>query len=147
YAAQFDLHQQIVTSISKLKEAVNRLRVTKRQLAEVADRPGANAALKKGAKAIVARLADIESVMFDPKRKSVRDALRSRAGLNDTLMDMVAMATTADRPPTSQTIAVTREVMAKVDSEVARFEKLVAGDVAKLNAQFAKARVKHVAAG
>jgi hypothetical protein len=84
--------------------------------------------------------------MVDPQRKWVRDVLRNPAGLNDTLMDMVAMATTADRPPTSQTTAVSREVMAKVDSEVARFEKLVAGDIAKLNTQLAKARIKHLAA-
>jgi hypothetical protein len=61
-------------------------------------------------------------------------------------MDMVAMATTADRPPTSQTRAVSREIMAKVDSEVAKFEALVAGDIAKLNAALTKARVKHLAA-
>ena len=84
--------------------------------------------------------------MVDPQRKSVRDVLRNPAGLNDTLMDMVAMATTADRPPTSQTQAVSREVMAKVDSEVAKFEALVAGDIARLNAALTKARVKHLAA-
>jgi hypothetical protein len=83
--------------------------------------------------------------MVDPEKKSLRDVLRNPAGLNDTLMDMVAMATTADRPPTSQTTEVSREVMAKVDSEVAKFEQLVAGDIAKLNAQLAKARIKHVA--
>ena len=65
--------------------------------------------------------------MVDPQRKSVRDVLRNPAGLNDTLFDMVAMTTTADRPPTSQTKAVSREVMAKVDSEVAKFEALVEG--------------------
>jgi photosystem II stability/assembly factor-like uncharacterized protein len=146
YAAQFALHQQIIASISKLKEAVNRLRLTKRRLAEVAERAESGAALKKSAKAIVAKLSEIESVMVDPKRKSVRDVLRNPAGLNDTLMDMVAMATTADRPPTSQTTEVSREVMAKVDAEVAKFEKLVAGDIAKLNTQLAKARIKHVAA-
>ena len=91
-------------------------------------------------------LRDIERVMVDPHRKSVRDVLRNPAGLNDTLFDMIAMATTADRPPTSQTAAVSREVMAKVDSEVAKFEAIVERDVAQLNAALAKARVRHVAA-
>ncbi len=72
--------------------------------------------------------------MVDPQRKSVRDVLRNPAGLNDTLFDMIAMATTADAAPTSQTKAVSREVMAKVDSEVAKFDALVAGDIAELNA-------------
>jgi hypothetical protein len=34
--------------------------------------------------------------------------------------------------------------MAKVDSEVAKFEKLVAGDVAQLDKALAKARVRHI---
>src|SRR6185503_12341534 len=103
-------------------------------------------ALKKSASSIVDRLSEIERVMVDPQRKSVRDVLRNPAGLNDTLMDMVAMATTADRPPTSQTAAVSREVMAKVDSEVARFEKVVSDDIARFNTALAKARIKHVTA-
>ena len=37
YAAQFALHKELVASLSKLKEALNRLRRTKRQLDEVAD--------------------------------------------------------------------------------------------------------------
>lgn len=147
YEAQFALHQQIVASISKLKEAVNRLRRTRKQLGEIAAQTDkSQRVLKKSAQSIVDKLAEIEKVMVDPQRKSVRDVLRNPAGLNDTLMDMVAMATTADRPPTEQTSAVSREVMAKVDSEVARFEKVVADDIAKFNKALAKARIKHVAA-
>ena len=36
--------------------------------------------------------------------------------------------------------------MDKVDSEVAKFEALVKGDIAQLNAALAKARVRHVVA-
>jgi hypothetical protein len=36
--------------------------------------------------------------------------------------------------------------MDKVDSEVAKFEALVKGDIAQLNAALAKARVRYVAA-
>ncbi len=146
YEAQFALHRDIVASLSKLKKAVNQLRLTKRQLSEVAERTGtSNRALKNSAKSIVDKLSAIERIMVDPQRKSVRDVLRNPAGLNDTLMDMVAMATTADRPPTKQTAEVSHEIMAKVDSEVAKFEKLVASDIAKLNAQLAQARIKYVA--
>ena len=133
--------------MSKLKQAVNRLRKMKRQLDDAGNHLGkGERALKARAAAIVRKLSAIESVMVDPHRKSVRDVLRNPAGLNDTLIDMVAMATTADRPPTTQTTAVSREVMAKVDSEVAKFEAIVKKDVAELNAALAKAKVRHVAA-
>jgi hypothetical protein len=147
YAAQFGLHKDLIASVSKLKQAVNRLRKMKRQLEEATGHLGkGERALKNRAAAIVRKLSAIESVMVDPHRKSVRDVLRNPAGLNDTLIDMVAMATTADRPPTTQTREVSREVMAKVDSEVAKFEALVKEDIAQLNAALAKARVKHVMA-
>ena len=147
YAAQFGLHKDLIASVSKLKQAVNRLRKMKRQLEEATGHLGkGERALKDRAAAIVRKLSAIESVMVDPHRKSVRDVLRNPAGLNDTLIDMVAMATTADRPPTTQTREVSREVMAKVDSEVAKFEALVKEDIAQLNAALAKARVKHVMA-
>ena len=147
YAAQFALHKELIASVSKLKQAVNRLRRMKRQLDEATGHLGkGERALKNRAAAIGRKLSAIESVMVDPHRKSVRDVLRNPAGLNDTLIDMVAMATTADRPPTTQTKEVSREVMAKVDSEVAKFEALVKDDIAQLNAALAKARVKHVTA-
>jgi len=147
YAAQFKLHRELVASLSKLKANVNSLRRMKRQIAEIENRNDkVDKALRTKAAVIVRKLSEIEKVMVDPERKSVRDVLRNPAGLNDTLMDMVAMATTADRPPTSQTEAVSREVMAKVDSEVAKFDKLVTGDIAQLNAALAKARVRHLAA-
>jgi hypothetical protein len=147
YAAQFALHKELIASVSKLKQAVNRLRKMKRQLEEATGHLGkGERALKNRAEGIVRKLSAIESVMVDPHRKSVRDVLRNPAGLNDTLIDMVAMATTADRPPTTQTKEVSREVMAKVDSEVAKFEALVKSDIAQLNAALAKARVKHVMA-
>jgi hypothetical protein len=145
YAAQFALHKELVGSLSKLKEALNRLRRMKKRLAEVAEHtPKAERALRNRANAIVGKLDAIEKVMVDPQRKSVRDVLRNPAGLNDTLFDMIAMTTTADAAPTEQTREVSREVMAKVDSEVARFDALVEDDIAQLDKALAKARVRHI---
>ena len=147
YAAQFALHKELVASLSKLKQALNRLRRMKRQLGDVAERTAkTERALRNRAIAIGQKLSAIERIMVDPERKSVRDVLRNPAGLNDTLFDMIAMTTTADAAPTSQTKAVSREVMDKVDREVANFEALAKGEIAELNAKLAKARVAQVAA-
>jgi photosystem II stability/assembly factor-like uncharacterized protein len=147
YAAQFALHRELVASLSKLNQTVNRLRKARRELDAAASRAGkADRAVRGRATAIARRLSTIERVLVDPDRKSARDVLRSPAGLNDTLLDMIAMTTTADAAPTSQTKAVSREIMAKVDAEVAKFDKLLKGEVAEFNARLAKARVVHVAA-
>ncbi|HYC63209.1 MAG TPA: hypothetical protein VEC14_00645 [Reyranellaceae bacterium] len=144
YAAQYALHKELVASLSKLKSAVNRLRKAKRQLEDVAQQ--GKGAVRTKAQAIGRKLSDIEKVMVDPHRKSVRDVLRNPAGLNDTLFDMVQMTTVGDAAPTSQTRQVSREVMAKVDSEVAKFEAVAKGDIATLNKMLAKAHMGHVTA-
>ena len=144
YAAQFALHMELIGSLSKLKATVNRLRLMKRQLEEAAGRAAKQRALKTRALAIVQKLSAIERVLVDPLRKSARDVLRNPAGLNDTLFDMVSMTTIADAAPTTQTQAVSREVMDKVESEIARFDALVTGEIASLNAALAKARVGYV---
>jgi photosystem II stability/assembly factor-like uncharacterized protein len=147
YAAQFKLHKALTDSLSSLKEAVNRLRLMKRQLGEIAARSGKGAAAqRRSAKALSDKLSAIESVLVDPLRQSARDVLRHPAGLNDTLLDLVAMATTADAAPTAQTEAVSKEIMDKVDEQVAKLEALEKGEIARFNATLGKARLGHVAA-
>jgi hypothetical protein len=85
-------------------------------------------------------------VLVDPLRQSARDVLRHPAGLNDTLLDLVAMATTADAAPTTQTEAVSKEIIAKVDAHIAKLDALAAGDIVRFNATLSKARIGHVAA-
>ncbi len=114
-------------------------------LEEAVGRAGkAQRALKTRALAIVQKLSSIERVLVDPQRKSARDVLRNPAGLNDTLFDMVSMTTIADAAPTTQTQAVSREILDKVENEIARFDALVTGEVAALNTALAKARVGYV---
>ena len=59
---------------------------------------------------------------------------------------MIAMATTADAAPTTQTRAVSKETMAKVDEQIARLDAVASGDVAQLNAALAKAGIGQVIA-
>jgi hypothetical protein len=142
YSAQFTLHKELIASLSKLNEAVNRLRTMKRQLGDLAARTGRT---RSRAKALVEKLSAIESVLVDPKRMSARDVLRHPAGLNDTLLDLVAMATTADAAPTTQTRLVSQEIMGKVDEQIAKLDALVSRDIAPLNTVLAKARIGHIA--
>ena len=83
-------------------------------------------------------------ILVDPKRKSARDVLRNPAGLNDTLLDMVAMTTTADAAPTTQTRAVSKETIDRVEAQIARLDALASGEITELNAVLVKAGVGHV---
>jgi hypothetical protein len=145
YAAQFALHKELVSCLSKLNQTINRLRRLRRQLDDVAARTGKDRAdVRSKSTAITRRLSAIERVLVDPERKSARDVLRNPAGLADTLLDMIAMTTTADAAPTSQTQAVSREIMDKVEAEIAKLEALAKADVAAFNAGLAKASINHI---
>jgi hypothetical protein len=83
---------------------------------------------------MVLALEAIEGVLVDIHRESSRDVLRHRAGLNDTLSDLISVVAIADEPPTQQAREVSQEAMAKVDAELARLDALVAGEIAALDA-------------
>ncbi len=145
YAAQFGLHMQLIGSLSKLKQAVNDLRRLKKQLEEIAGRAGkGQKPLARRTGALVQKLSAIEKVLVDPERKSARDVLRNPAGLNDTLFDMIQMTTVGDAAPTTQTAAVSKETMAKVDKSVAQFTALVKAELGPLNSALSKAKLGYV---
>jgi hypothetical protein len=145
YALQFALHKELNDKLSTLNETVNRIRRTKRQLRALAEHHGdRHADFAEQAKAAVASLAAIESVLVDVNRESPRDVLRHPAGLNDTLVDLINMVAVADMAPTAPTDAVSRETMAKVDAAIAKLDALVAADIADINRTAGERSIAHV---
>ena len=71
--------------------------------------------------------------------------LRNPAGLDDTLGDCIDTVAMSDTSPTTQAEAVSREIMAKADAEVAKLDALISGDIAAINVMAAERRVAHVA--
>jgi len=133
---QFKLLEALYGKLSALNEAVNRLRVVKRQLLELERRTGkAPAALRDGAAALVRDLGAIEGALVDVRRESPRDVLRHPAGLNDTLVDLISVVAIADEAPTTQARQVADQTFAQVDDQLARLDALLAADVPALNAE------------
>lgn len=133
-ARQYGLHRALVDCLGRLHAGVNRIRRINRQIGDLNGRAsGLPDGFGLSAKALVDGLSAIEGVLVDVNRQSVRDVLRNPAGLNDTLQDMINMVIIADAAPTSQTEAVSRETMARVDAELAKLDALVSGDLAALN--------------
>ena len=90
-------------------------------------------------------LTAIEGVLVDVNRESPRDALRHPAGLNDTLVDLINTVAIADMAPTVPAIAVSRQIMASVDGEIAKLDALLATDIAAINRMAAEHSIAHVA--
>jgi len=143
---QFELLAELTRSLSGLNASVNRIRRLTRQLDAVAEAAGeSHAELAEMAKAALASLKAIEGTLVDVWRESPRDVLRHPAGLDDTLVDLINTVAMSDRCPTAQAGAVSREIMAKVDGELAKLDALISGEVADVNAMAAERRIAHVA--
>jgi photosystem II stability/assembly factor-like uncharacterized protein len=134
YAAQFALLKELNDKLSMLNEAVNRIRRVTRQLRALDEQLGdRHADLAGTAKSAAASLRAIESVLVDVNRESPRDVLRYPAGLNDTLVDLISTVAIADTAPTAPADAVSREIMGRVDAEIAKLGVVLAGDIADIN--------------
>jgi hypothetical protein len=145
FEQQGALLRQLYARWSSLNEGVNRIRLLKRQLRELERRLGAgDQPLAERGKSMVLALEAIEGVLVDIHRESSRDVLRHRAGLNDTLSDLISVVAIADEPPTQQAREVSQEAMAKVDAELARLDALVAGEIAALDAALRQAGIEVV---
>jgi hypothetical protein len=143
---QFELLKELTQSLSRLNASVNRIRRLARQLGALADAVGEpHADLAEKAKAAVASLNSIEGVLVDVLRESPRDVLRHPAGLDDTLVDLMNTVAMSDTAPTVPADAVSRELMTKVESEIAKVDALISGDIAAINMMAAERRVAHVA--
>ncbi len=145
YARQYALLKELNDKTSALNMAVNRIRRTNRQLHALAERAGdANTDLADNARSAAASLSAIENVLVDVNRESPRDTLRHPAGLNDTLVDLINTVAIADMAPTAQAEAVSREIMAQIDAQLAKMDSVLTADIADINRMAATRSIAYV---
>jgi hypothetical protein len=139
---QFTLLQALHDKWSQLNDAINRIRLLKRQLRELAKRAGMTAELARRAQALGNSLQAIEAALVCVPRESPRDVLRFAAGLDDTLVDCISVVAIADEAPTTQARQVSDETMARVDALLQKLDALLVGDMPAFNALLARAAVQ-----
>ncbi|MER9158400.1 hypothetical protein [Mesorhizobium sp. M0778] len=135
FAEQFDLLQRLFDKLSALNRAVNRIRLLKRQLANVQKRlDDGDKSLGERAESLVGQLEAIEGVLIDVKRETPRDRDdRNPPGLSDKLIDLVNVVAIADAAPTLQARQVSDEIMSKVDGEIKKLDEVVTDELITLN--------------
>eukprot|EP01037_Dinobryon_pediforme_P004278 gene4278-4328_t len=146
YAKQFALLSDLNQSLSKLNNAVNRIRRLKNQLAALGDRTKGHEALSAVIASTTEKLSDIEGVFVDIHRQSPRDALRNPAGLNDTFVDLINTVSISDTAPTAQAEAVSRGLMQTLAEEIEKLEALTHTEIAEINKLAAQIPVPQVQA-
>jgi photosystem II stability/assembly factor-like uncharacterized protein len=134
YRQQFELLRESTALLGKLNATVNNIRRLKHRLAVLADgSDGAAGDLTQRAVAAAEQLTAVEAVLVDVHRESPRDVLRNPPGLNDVLVSLISTVSLSDTAPTTQAAAVAKEVMARVEAEIGRVERLVTTEIAAVN--------------
>ena len=133
---QHDLYGSVLSKLSELNIAVNRIRLMKQQLQNmhkiIPDE-------SEKVDVLVEQLDKIEGQLIDTKRETPRDVLRHAAGFDDTLIDLLWVIKIADTKPPSQTKEVTEDVFYKVDTILTALDKLISTDISDFNVLIAKA--------
>jgi len=134
YRQQFELVRELTASLGKVNATVNRIRRLKHRLSVLdGGSEGDEHGLAAKAKAVAEKLTAVEAVLVDVNRESHRDVLRNPAGLNDTLLALISTVSVSDTAPTKPAVAVSREIMARVDAEIDKLEQLAATEVTAVN--------------
>ncbi|RWI66747.1 sialidase family protein [Mesorhizobium sp.] len=144
FAEQFALLQELFGKLSSLNQAVNRIRLLKRQLADLQKRlGGSDKSLGERTQALFGRLEAIEGTLVDIKRETPRDRDdRNPAGWQDKLIDLVNVVEIGDAAPTVQARLVSDEIMSNVDSEIKKLDEIMKDEVTALNAALKSAGVE-----
>jgi hypothetical protein len=142
FEQQSALLHRLYGAWGRLNAGVNTLRLVKRQLRELDRRLGAgDAALTERSRTLLTDLEAIEGELVDRHRESVRDVLRHRAGLNDTLADLISVVAIADEAPTRQARELSDDAIERVDTLLGQLQAKLQADLAGFTAAAAQAGV------
>ncbi len=133
----------IHTAIERIREVRAQLDALREKLPEDEEAP----AIREAAQRLDEAMTSVEETLYQTKNKSPQDPLNFPIRLNDKLSSLAGLVALGDGAPTTQALAVERELAAAIDAELAKLERLWAEDLPALNARVAAAEVPAIAVG
>ena len=137
---QFSLARQISGKVSSANDSVVRIRNLKTQIADRLSKTSV-AALKTAGQVLTERLTDVEGEIYQYRNRSSQDPLNFPIRLNNKLAALQGTVESGDYRPTDQSYAVFKQLSSRLDTELARLEKLVKEDLSSFNKQLTAARL------
>jgi photosystem II stability/assembly factor-like uncharacterized protein len=147
FVAQRDLLRDLRDRFTRAHDAVARIRSLRGDLdavVERAERAGQKGALADSAKALQARLTQVEEALHQTQSRSNQDPLNFPVRLDDKLASLSGTVASADARPTAQALDVHRDLAARVDRQLARLQALLDTDLAAFNRMVEAQRVPAV---
>jgi hypothetical protein len=136
YRRQYELLLAIRDTLSRVHEAITRLRQVRddvRAAAERAEGAPAHDEIAAAAKALEGKLTAVEEALYQTKNRAPQDPLNYPIRLNNKLAALAGTAASADAAPTAQTVTVFEELRGKTDAQLAALDAALADDVAAFN--------------
>ncbi len=147
YRAQYELAQKIWRSLTESHRALDRLRDVRAQVEALTGRlekAGRGEGLDEAAQAVTARLASIESRIYQTRSEATQDVLNFPPKLDNQLLDLMGTVESSDHPPTAGSVERYRDLRAELDAILAELQKCVDTEVAAFNRAVADKQVPAV---
>jgi len=137
YAAQLALALQLRDKLSAVNEAVIQIREAKKQLARYESEDH----VKDAAKALSAKLTEVEEALYQTKLKAGEDALNFPIKLNNKLAALKNAVEESDTAPVKQAQMLYEDLATQANAELEKLKHLVEGDLPAFNKQVRDANI------
>jgi hypothetical protein len=135
-AKQFDLSLKIRDKVTETDDAIIQIRDLREQIntlnKRLKDDPRSKTVADAG-KALDKKMTEVEEALIQTKAKSSQDVLNFPIRLNNQLVALGGVVSSADSAPTKQSYEVFDMLSKAVDEQLAKWKAIVATDVASYN--------------
>jgi len=131
--AQYDFVMSVHDKLSQVNEQIIRIRDVRRSLTDIKKRAGDNKTVAGAANDLDKKMTAVEEALYQTKNHSLEDPLNFPIRLNDKLAGVGDSAAIGSFPPTAQQIAVRDELVAQIDTELAKLKSIWDTDLPAFN--------------
>ena len=143
---QFTLQIQIRDAVSATNNGVRTSRTVKAQMAAAVAKSH-DAALKRRAATLSARLDAIEAELYSVRNRAGQDMLNYPIKLNDELGSLYNAVASADGKPTAQEYEVFKVLSAQLRKQIAAMNEALGAELASVNSELARLEMPAIVPG
>jgi photosystem II stability/assembly factor-like uncharacterized protein len=134
---QYAFLHSLIEKVSETHQAIQDLRNAKDQVKDVLtqiDKLDGAKDVEEMGKNINKKLSEVEETLYQTKNRSNQDPLNYPIRLNNKLAHLNSLLAVGDFKPTDSAIKFKSEVIAEIDAELQKLEKIYQEDIPKFNA-------------
>jgi hypothetical protein len=148
--AQFDLHQQINATLSRVHTSIASIRTVRTSISAMQQRVGdldtaTTRDVRASMKTISDSLTTIENVLVQTKAVAFQDLLNYPVKLNNKIASLASVAASADRRPTQQVYDLYATLKRQADAQCDAVDAIVTKNLADVNERIGALKLPAIA--